>query len=504
MELKLLAKEKKLINFDLFACAFLLLFFVLVNKGIEIRALAVDDLGVWNRYSSSSPAAFIFNLDNNKIRPVLNVILYALFRVIGPRIWLATYAVKILNFAIAVYLYFLTKKITNNYYGLFAACMFVVSRFAYYSISQVFGIMESLALVLSIIALYLLYLFVTRTEKGFKYFLAANIIITVALFVHERFIAMFALSILAVLIRPDMRKNKKKALVLAGIALLFLAANGLFRFLLFGGRAIDGTAGVAMQESFNIVQALKFFAEGIGFILGLNPGPQYLNGISYTDVPKYVTAFVAVSALLILFLIVRVIIALVRKTLDNGGEVLRVSTLFAGYTALMLLSGCLTIRLEMRWIYAPFTVFMIWIAYLAYQLDFRMKKSYAAAVILAVLLIGSGVNMYYRMYFGNLYYWPAQQYANSLNQETFGVYKADIYKKNIYILENDEAGFVADEYYDDYFEVFTYGTGRTVKCTVVDAAFLEKRITKYSNFLVFMVDTDKRCYVNVTEMFRVE
>ena len=130
MELKLLAKEKKFINFDLFACAFLLLFFVLVNKGIEIRALAVDDLGVWNTYSSSSPTAFIFNLDNNKIRPVLNVILYALFRVIGPRIWLATYAVKILNFAIAVYLYFLTKKITNNYYGLFAACMFVVSRFA--------------------------------------------------------------------------------------------------------------------------------------------------------------------------------------------------------------------------------------------------------------------------------------------------------------------------------------------------------------------------------------
>lgn len=504
MELKLLDKEKKWINFDLFALAFLLLFFVLVNKGIEIRALAVDDLSVWNAYSSSSPLGFIFNLDSNKIRPVLNVVLYALFRVIGPRIWLATYAVKILNYAIAVILYFLVKKITNNYYGLFAACMFIVSRFAYYSISQVFGIMESMALILSVLALYLLYLFVTRTKKEWKYFLAANILITVTLFVHERFLAMFALAVLAVLIRPGMRKKKKKAGLQIGIAVLFLAANALVRLLLFGGRAIDGTAGVAMQDSFDPVQSVKFFLEGIGFILGLNPGPQYLTGISYTDVPKDVTALVVVSALLCLFLIVRLIMAITRKELENGGEVLRVSVLFAGYTALMLLSACLTIRLEMRWIYAPFTVFMIWIAYLAYQLDFRLKKSYAAVLILAILLIGSGVNMYYRMYFGNLYYWPAQQYANSLNQETFGIYKAEIYKKNIYILENDEAGFVADEYYDEYFKVFTYGTGRTVKCHVVDAAYLEKRITKYSNFLVLMVDTDKRCYVDVTDMFRVE
>ena len=210
------------------------------------------------------------------------------------------------------------------------------------------------------------------------------------------------------------------------------------------------------------------------------------------------------SALLCLFLIVRVIVAIVRKTLENGSEVLRVSVLFAGYTALMLLSGCLTIRLEMRWIYAPFTVFIIWMAYLAYQLDFRMKKSYAAAVILAVLLIGSGVNMYYRMYFGNLYYWPLQQYANSLNQETFGMYKAEIYRMNIYILENDEAGFVADEYYDEYFKVFTYGTGRTVKCHVVDAAYLKKNVTEHSNSLILMVNTEKRCYVNVTDMFRVE
>ena len=131
MELKLLDKEKKIINFDLFACAFLLLLLVVVNKGIDIRALAVDDLSVWNKYSSTSPFGFIFNLDNNKIRPVLNVVLYALFRVIGTKIWVAAYAIKLLNYVIAVFLYFLVKKITNNYYGLFAACMFVVSRFAY-------------------------------------------------------------------------------------------------------------------------------------------------------------------------------------------------------------------------------------------------------------------------------------------------------------------------------------------------------------------------------------
>ena len=216
------------------------------------------------------------------------------------------------------------------------------------------------------------------------------------------------------------------------------------------------------------------------------------------------TALVALSALLCLYLIVRVIMALAAGKLENGDEIFRVSVLFAGYTALILLSACLTIRLELRWIYAPFTVFMIWIAYLAYQLDIHLKKTYAAAVILAILFIGSGVNLYYRIYFTNLYYWPNQQYANSLNRETFGMYGSKIYDKDIYILKNDEAGIVADEYYDEYFKVFTYGTEKTVDCTVVDAAYLEKNITEHSNSLVLMVNTEKRCYVNVTDMFRDE
>ena len=129
--------------------------------------------------------------------------------------------------------------------------------------------------------------------------------------------------------------------------------------------------------------------------------------------------------------------------------------LFTGFIIGSMVSSAVTIRVEMRWLYAPFLFLLLLTAYI-YGVDkkitVRKSKnkvigtslsrifhvSFVSAILVMVwgfcMLIG---DMYYRGYYNKIYLFEGQNRANSLANETYYKYDKDLSNKRIYIIKND-------------------------------------------------------------------
>ncbi|MCX5657823.1 MAG: hypothetical protein NTZ48_06330, partial [Candidatus Omnitrophica bacterium] len=172
---KIRAKKNKLItNKNLMKFVMLILLFIInlqINGWIKLKALVRDDLASWMFFdlNRNNFFAFVFSTGANKLRPVFLAPLFILFKLIGINIWLFDIINLLLNFLIVTVLFFIFYKICKSIVVSGCLCIaFIVSRFAYYDISQVLGIMEAMGLLFAILVLYALWRYI-NTEK-LKYY----------------------------------------------------------------------------------------------------------------------------------------------------------------------------------------------------------------------------------------------------------------------------------------------------------------------------------------------
>ncbi|OYO59718.1 hypothetical protein CG709_17860 [Lachnotalea glycerini] len=123
-----------------------------INADILIKSLCNDDLFLWNEYMKDSFSEFVFSLSSNKFRPVFNIMIYGVFSIVGTKIAVIGVVNLVLAWIIAIVLFYMIDQIINNeLIGLMGAILFLLSRFSYYNINQVLGIMEAMALQMSIL-----------------------------------------------------------------------------------------------------------------------------------------------------------------------------------------------------------------------------------------------------------------------------------------------------------------------------------------------------------------
>ena len=156
---------------------------------------------------------------------------------------------------------------------------------------------------------------------------------------------------------------------------------------------------------------------------------------------------------------------------EKRGSYLSNGVLFLAFIALCIGSSSVTVRVEMRWVYVSYGAALLFLAYICgilahdrevagkrgkklfYQLgsgyggqpekkltgdsaeaNFQAqhtmqlvpKKGHSAAICvsgcLLYLLLMMPVEVFFRGYFPNLYFWPNQLRYNSLAEETYGRY----------------------------------------------------------------------------------
>lgn len=410
---------------------------LLVNGPIRLKAFAFsDDLGSWEFFYNNKTNffEFIFSTGANKFRPVFLSVFFVLLSLIGNKIWLFGVFNLMFNFLIAVVLFFLFRKISKNITTpICLSFAFIFSRFAYYDITQALGLMESMALLLSIVVIYLLWCYL-NTEK-IKYFWMSLILFTTLIFTHERFITILGVYFVLFLLLG----LKKKNILLFLLSTIPVIFSFILKIFVLQIRALDGTGGTNILQTFNIFSFLQNFLSGWFYLFGINAGPTYLNGISSEGVPQNINTLISTGNICLLLITAFFIILVLKNKKKLSRKYISNFLLFFSFIFFTLIAGSITFRLEMRWLYVPFVGLLFLLSYIfRVVLKQNIFSKVCLFLIVLWLIMFVQTEMFYRSYYKNLYYWGIQTFGNSLYEATLEKYGDDFWNYRTFIVCSEE------------------------------------------------------------------
>ena len=419
-----------------------------INAGMSIRGLYQDDLFMWSTRRGVGFFKYVFPEQTRKFRPVYWIVAWIYQGILKNNIYLIVPINIIIVAIIAIGVYFFAKEMAKSRGLAFAlSAMFLISRFSYYNIGQFLGVMEAMALVFALLMLYFLYLYIKNGKSIYFYYACGFYFLNC--FTHERFMVLLPMLIFAAIVG----KRKKILNALISIALFIMIT--FIRLLALKSFVPEGTGGSKVSETFNLADFFRSIRIEILYLLGINTGPEHLNGINFHNVNTALKIVIIIGILAAFAFIIKFIysIAVYSKKIELSW--IKNILLFAGFIIGSMVSSAVTIRVEMRWVYAPYLFMLLLISYI-YGADksiivkrVKSKKikaspgkifhvSFTAVVLLFVWAFCMiTADIYYRGYYDNIYIFIGQNRANSLADETYYKYGDDLSDKRIFIIKND-------------------------------------------------------------------
>ncbi len=439
---------------ELLVFVMLAVFAFFVNRDMEMKGLYMDDLYQWYSFHSEDFLQAIFTPGGTRCRFLYNLAAYVEMALFGPNVnWYVPFN-TMLNALIAYTIYRMAHRFSRSpFMGAVCGLVYLMSRMAYYQIGQALGLMESMALWLALMILYLLYEYLNETdEKNGRRFLIATGLYFAVCFVHERYMVLLPLFFVTLLF------GKCRDIRLWAAPTASFCAVQLIRFLVIGSVSPAGTGGTSVADTISVSGVVKFALSQIAYLFGINAGPEHLNGQNWREAPVWVMILIAFADLM---LVVFVITFLARQIRIRRGRILHLKTaaLFILFIGACIACSSVTIRVEMRWVYVSYAAALLFLSWMYGVLtEGTMEKgNVVKAVPFLVMFAVYAVCMlpvenYYRGLYPNLYYWTDQERYNSLAEETFGQYGVGIFGKTIFVIGDS---FEMEEFTEEnFFKVF--------------------------------------------------
>ena len=405
----------------------------------------------------------------DRFRPVASGFIVALMHVFGGQKSLFIGVNILLQGAVATLTFMIAFHLSHRSWlaALAIASAVALSRFAVYDVVQVIGPVESLPLLATLGVVYS----VIRAEQSQQHVGRwgglALLCALVAIFAHERFTVVPVWLGLAFLVCAKIRQLpvRRLALLIGGcVALpLFYIA---YKTLALHTDFLLGTANTHLKLDFPLLAQQA--CDGVSSIFGFNHGPSYLLGESVTrgrNVP-----FALASAFLLLFLAttlyaLRTILA-PPSSVRAKIEALRWPALLLILAAFLLIPALLTIRLEIRWLYASFIMVLLVCAWAVSAVSSNARRRVAVAV---VLLCATSVMLDTAIMrsFGELFFVYAGRFAELVKRDIVDRHPEQ--KGGVALLaEQGECGFTLLS--GAFFRVYGHGKRKVYCFDSVDAA----------------------------------
>lgn len=430
-------RKESLLKDEIIAVSLLLIFGFFINRGIEIKGLYMDDLYLWSCYGEQSFRQFVFPLDSTRFRFVYYLAAWLEMMIFKSHIgWFVPFNI-LFNVCIAYTVYRFGKRLSGKWLiGMGVGILYLLSRMSYYQISQVYGLMESMALWASLGIFYCLYRYVSEKDGKKGLFPASIALYFAVCFIHERFMVLLILFYAAFLM-----KKERHLKPWGGVTGVFLAVQ-IIRFLTIGSVSPAGTGGTAVADTFRIWDTFRYAISQVLYVFGINAGPDYLNGLSWLQSPPWVHVLVVFAIFCLVVMTAAFLVALIKEQ-EHRKLRLKITGLFLLFIALCIGCSSVTIRVETRWIYVSMTAAWLFGAYMCGVTAPKEKTGLPLArpILYCGLFLLYGVLMFpvenfYRGKYENLYYWANQMRYNSLAEVTYDKYKDDIFGKKIYLIGN--------------------------------------------------------------------
>ena len=342
---------------------------VWVNHGIQIKGLYMDDLYFWSCYGEQSFFEYVFPMGSTRFRFLYYLAAWFEMAVVRNHVALFVPINILLNAALSWYLYSIGWRLSRaKAIGFFTGAMFLASRMAYYQIGQVLGLMETMALWMAVSILWNLYRYINEENRENCFYFASLLYFGVC-FVHERYMALLPLLLLALVVK----KCKKISLWFS--ALISFGMVQLIRAFTIGSVLPAGTGGTQVADTLNIPQAIKFAFSQAAYVFGVNAGPEHLNGCPWSESPMWVKGLIAgADAVLLIMVLAFLVRFITEKQKEHRWVMLFNTLLFVGFIALNIASSSVTIRVEMRWIYVSLAGALLFLSYIYGELTQGVKK----------------------------------------------------------------------------------------------------------------------------------
>ena len=460
------------------------------------RALYLDDMSEHDIMTNPDTSVWekITDTSANKVRYVTNTFMYVLWGIVGTnydREDVILFIFNVLTMALvwlSIYMITGAKRDKCLLIPFGGALVFTLSRFAYYSYEEFFGIMENLAIIFA--AFFLVYL----VKDGFrfsKYYWMSLVLYFLNIYVHERYIVLAGTLVIYIIFasfynseRIITRENLTRIAIIVGIVGVVL----VHRFMLFGDRMADGTGGTSAKDTFSLPNFFMMFAKAVLYSLGINaPGDAYLNGIDPRAVNGWIYFFTVTVWCFLIYLLYWGI-----RLIKDRKFWMQIFLFFISILCLLVISSS-TIRVEMRWIYSCFMFEILAITFLLSRVlqtvkDKGIKHKISEAALISLFLV-LFIEEYYSNHWNHIYNWGSRVEAAALSDQFD---KHDVIN-NLYIIDQGR------ESTDDIVHLGAE-EGKEIKMVQILKNFMDVESVGEND--VVLLKDENNAYVDITENYK--
>ena len=173
-----------------------------MNRNVEIKGLYMDDLYLWSCFGEQSFFQYVFPIGSTRFRFLYYLAAWLEMAFVGSHVsWFVPINILI-NTMVAWTIYFMGRSLSRSKaVGFVCGAMYLVTRMAYYQIGQVLGLMETMALWMAIGILWCLYRYVNEERGEDRLFYIGCALYFGVCFVHERYMVLLPLLLLALAVK---------------------------------------------------------------------------------------------------------------------------------------------------------------------------------------------------------------------------------------------------------------------------------------------------------------
>ncbi|KRE75401.1 hypothetical protein ASL11_00750 [Paenibacillus sp. Soil750] len=415
---------------------FFILFVINVSwfSNYKFHSLMGDDLralDAFNNYGSSFWRYVFLDFTFDRYRPVFSFVSYIIFKLFGANLPLYYYFSIALNFVIACLFFKIIRLTTNNiFFAFLFSLILITTRFSYYNILQIMGIMEAMGLLLFLVIVYYSILYYKENRNIYFYWLVFYDLLLV--FTHERYLILTPVIIVLVIFKNGIKTDWNRKIKYSIVSVLPFVGNLLIKSFM-DSKILSGTGGTTVE--FHLKLIVGFIKTGFVNMIGFNDGPNYLSGQPFQESTNItIWTSILISTIILLTMILYVVHILKQKETSNKTRELLICLLVVLTVGALVFISSITIRLEFRWLYAPYAAFLIFIAY---SINKSIASSYLKYTVLILLVVFTFRNdAYYKEKMKDTFFVGYQTFMNSMYDETIGKYGTSLSNYKIYILRD--------------------------------------------------------------------
>ncbi|MDO4488828.1 MAG: glycosyltransferase family 39 protein, partial [Eubacteriales bacterium] len=182
-------------------------FVLIVNRGVHMSWLFVDDLYLWNDFNENPGfLGYVFPKHANYFRPVYWLMAWSVLKIAGTNLQMVIYVnlliLIITSFILYSFLRSLLRGVGGGYVlSLLLSVAFSICRFSFYQVSQLVGLVESVALLFVLLMMISLYGYM-KEGCTLKFF-AGLLCYILAVLTHERYMVLLPMLFYAVIFEGE-------------------------------------------------------------------------------------------------------------------------------------------------------------------------------------------------------------------------------------------------------------------------------------------------------------